>query len=734
MSPTGPLYAGTAVSGSGSNGVWTNPGNATGVNDGVYASGNISSGGSQTNPLNLSNFSFAIPSTGIIDGIYVEVDRYGNNATDRSLQLIKAGTSVGTTKANAFNWPVSESYYGYGGSTDLWGTTWTPSDINNAGFGVGVIAYNSSGGGSAFIDAVRITVYWHTAPFYNPKTYRYATFNNGQYVGDIPNVTSDFQNSYDINTAGTQITVKSASSPDTSILPNSALLDESGNTILDENSNVLTDDGTPPIVSLGTGNQLIRNGNQVIVYEYGYWHPNGKVVFRGVIERWEADYGGDSSTDQINILVYSDGSDLDNYVVRGYPYIYTADVLQSASNVFETVTIGAGSYNLYGQTWKVGAGVTNLAAINISLYGTAPVMVSVFTDSTRTVFLGSSSQSVNATVQGTYTFAFTTPIVVTPGNTYFFTVTTNIYYSIQIAAQNTAVYSNGTMWNANWAGGGGGNYATITGDLYFETFSGVGSTTSTFTSLDPTTGMAEPIMNDYNARGGLITYTSSSIVATGLSITTEFNTNTTYEALQQLLTMCPNGFYYTVDLGTDILSFKQVNTTPDITLTKGLHISNMTLIATIEQIVNSVLFTGGVVTVGPPAVNLYKQYSNASSIALYGIHLDRPTNNLVTSGVTADAIGKSEIATQSSEQYQTTVTVVDYSMDISSIKPGMSVGFNGFGTFVDNLVLQIVRVDYTPESATLTLGILPKRVHQAVEQVVRGVIGLNTVDNPTTPS
>ena len=64
----------------------------------------------------------------------------------------------------------------------------------------------------------------------------------------------------------------------------------------------------------------------------------------------------------------------------------------------------------------------------------------------------------------------------------------------------------------------------------------------------------------------------------------------------------------------------------------------------------------------------------------------------------------------------------------------MSVGFNGFGTFVDNLVLQIVRVDYTPESATLTLGILPKRVHQAVEQVVRGVIGLNTVDNPTTPS
>jgi hypothetical protein len=291
------------------------------------------------------------------------------------------------------------------------------------------------------------------------------------------------------------------------------------------------------------------------------------------------------------------------------------------------------------------------------------------------------------------------------------------------------------MYNATYSGGsGGGGYSAITGDLYFETFSGTGTTTGTYTSVDPTTGMVVPLMNDYIARGGNITYTSSSIQSTGLAITYQFNTNTTYEGLQAGLSVSPNGFYYTVDLGTDLLTFRQASSTADIVLTKGLHIDKMTLIATTEQIVNSVYFTGGIISSGPPAVNLYSQYYNAKSIALYGPHLDRPTNNLVTDQPTADAIGTSEISEMKNEQYQTTVTVLDHTMDISSIKNGMTVGFNGFGNFVDSLIMEIVRIDYTPEEATLTLGILPKKIHQAVEQVVRGVIGLNTVNNPDSPS
>ena len=64
----------------------------------------------------------------------------------------------------------------------------------------------------------------------------------------------------------------------------------------------------------------------------------------------------------------------------------------------------------------------------------------------------------------------------------------------------------------------------------------------------------------------------------------------------------------------------------------------------------------------------------------------------------------------------------------------MTVGFNGFGTFVDGLVLEIVRIDRAPEYATLTLGILPKRVYATIDNLVKGLLAQQTVSNPTTPS
>jgi hypothetical protein len=48
----------------------------------------------------------------------------------------------------------------YGNSTDLWGTTWTPADINNTGFGAVLSVFNtrSFGAATATVDFMRITV------------------------------------------------------------------------------------------------------------------------------------------------------------------------------------------------------------------------------------------------------------------------------------------------------------------------------------------------------------------------------------------------------------------------------------------------------------------------------------------------------------------------------------------------------------------------------------------------
>jgi hypothetical protein len=120
-----------------------------------------------THYLKASGFGFSIPTGSIIKGIFVEVEKSASNVSilasieDNSVRLIKGGTIVGTNHKLSGTWSTSESYHGYGNSTDLWGTTWTVADINASNFG---IAFSSSIVGiiglfpSARIDHMRITV------------------------------------------------------------------------------------------------------------------------------------------------------------------------------------------------------------------------------------------------------------------------------------------------------------------------------------------------------------------------------------------------------------------------------------------------------------------------------------------------------------------------------------------------------------------------------------------------
>lgn len=79
-------------------------------------------------------------------------------ALDNSVFLLKANVPAGENKApTAISWPTTDTYVSYGNSTDLWGTNWNLSDINNAGFGVALSA--SKHNGNLQVDHFRITVY-----------------------------------------------------------------------------------------------------------------------------------------------------------------------------------------------------------------------------------------------------------------------------------------------------------------------------------------------------------------------------------------------------------------------------------------------------------------------------------------------------------------------------------------------------------------------------------------------
>lgn len=485
----------------------------------------------------------------------------------------------------------------------------------------------------------------------------------------------------------------------------------------------------------GAPDTLIKNGNLIEVWEYSFYHPNGKKMFGGQVNRVDAKFAptGDNI---ISMSCHSDGRDMDNFVARGAPFSYTDDQTQTTNDATHTVSapsMGAG-WERCGQTFIVGGGVTNLGRVRLKLTGTANVTVQI-DNNTQYVggLLGSVTQSVNTGgVAAVVDFVFGDFIDVVAGEDYFISISVDDGQSIQVHFKNsTNPYANGAMYTSSYGGGGGGGYEEQSGDdLYFTTAFGTPSTNATYTSKDPTTEMLVPIMDDYALRGGLITYDDDTIDATGRSLTITFKVNTIYEALNKILDMSPSTFYYYVDLGTNILYFKDTNTNADYFLTKGRHIESLDLSMSIENVVNQVLFSGGE-TAG---VNLFSQYDDAVSKALYGVRLTRKSDNRVLVQATADAIGGSAIRKHKDEQYNTKVTVLARTMDISLFRPGQTVALRGFGSFVDNLLLQITDIYYSPERATLSLGTLPIKFSAQMEKMLRDMIAEQTVNNPSAPS
>ena len=74
---------------------------------------------------------------------------------DESVKIVKSDGSFGTEdKANkTTRWPSSDTYFSYGGATDLWSETWTPSDINSSNFGVAIAARSSAFGTTHYLKA-----------------------------------------------------------------------------------------------------------------------------------------------------------------------------------------------------------------------------------------------------------------------------------------------------------------------------------------------------------------------------------------------------------------------------------------------------------------------------------------------------------------------------------------------------------------------------------------------------
>ena len=118
--------------------------------------------GQQSQYLKATGFVFGIPLDAAVVGIEVEWERSGSlvsASVDAACRLVKAGTPVGDDRSLGGTWPTTDAFQTYGGPTDLWGTTWTPAEINAAGFGA-ALSVSAVLAVTAGVDAVRATIYY----------------------------------------------------------------------------------------------------------------------------------------------------------------------------------------------------------------------------------------------------------------------------------------------------------------------------------------------------------------------------------------------------------------------------------------------------------------------------------------------------------------------------------------------------------------------------------------------
>lgn len=154
----GPLSPATVVNDAAiGTAIWVNPLNAI-ASDDSYAT--TAPGGIPSQFLKATTFGFSIPSVAQITGIEATVERRSALGTvvDAAVRIVKGGVVGAADRTAVGFWPTTDGTVTYGSDSDLWGETWTPADINAAGFGFAISATDSFD--TAGVDHIQVTVYY----------------------------------------------------------------------------------------------------------------------------------------------------------------------------------------------------------------------------------------------------------------------------------------------------------------------------------------------------------------------------------------------------------------------------------------------------------------------------------------------------------------------------------------------------------------------------------------------
>lgn len=283
-----------------------------------------------------------------------------------------------------------------------------------------------------------------------------------------------------------------------------------------------------------------------------------------------------------------------------------------------------------------------------------------------------------------------------------------------------------------------------------------GNTTVAYNSYDPA-AILRDVIDKLRSLGCSLNYTATSIQNTNTTVSYTFNTNTGKEVFDKIVELCPIGWFWRID-PDNMVTLKPKNVLADHTFTIGKDVENLETYRRIEDLINAVYFTGA----GDPA--LYLKYQNTGSQGTYGKHEKKVVDQRVSSSATASVIANRIIDQQKDPEIRSRFTIVDNNgpsstlgYNIESIKVGqtLKVGNLKSDVLTSTLwdvaewdvdvwdqtitaqaadVIQILSLDYKPDSIVLEASSRLPQIAKRVEDVNRNLENSQTVVNPAIPS
>lgn len=289
-----------------------------------------------------------------------------------------------------------------------------------------------------------------------------------------------------------------------------------------------------------------------------------------------------------------------------------------------------------------------------------------------------------------------------------------------------------------------------------------GYTARQYLSEDPSDILRDVINQYRDNKGGRLVYSDSTVDSTGTVVSYTFNAVTIKEALDKIIQLAPEGWYYRID-PDGYIHFHQRNelTGADHRVSVGEHITRIRPSQDITKLANAVYFVGGT-PAGSSQIYVKKQ--DNSSISLYGEWEHKQVDLRVTVDDTAERVAGNILEDRSHPALVFDVDIVDNNdpgglggYDIESIRPGDTIQIKGLyneemgvttwdGALFDvdywdaqreytlTLPQVITSVEYSPGSARIEATYRLPDVSKRIEDINRNLEAMQFAEIPIIPT